>query len=433
MEREEFKKMMDKQMEEAYKAIPHESTLDLEKDKEIIKKFKDSNPVILGSEEAIKETKNILSDEDVDNIVDTLSENVSEDIKHLREIKGSDNSYPYNTINKPELMEGEALMEINPITGEQKIIGTGVEAQSRAEVSVSNIVDGQDVDILDSTTINEETFKKLDEMGMSEEDTLKLTNVIMKKIKGEKFSIYKELPQSVKNMVRSMCGSNNINQLQACSEIVIDQFISELKIEQEFIDFQDTLKKEMNIPDLMDMYGDYLKESMEVKLLEKANELEATEPEKAQTLREISAAYSDSYTLARQLKAFNNNEKECRRLDKELKKYDRYCTDFNYKYKNSKFKINDIKLVAHTLDRLFKDETELSIIDIKKFVILLCRITRNMDSSNVVEHSFMYYSVKNILSLDYIDINSELYITLKNNVKEVIDLIKKKEIEEICK
>lgn len=426
MEREEFKKMMDKQMKEALK--PNESTLDLEKDKEIIKKFKDSNPVILGSEEAIKETKNILSDEDVDTIIDTLSENVSEDIKHLREIKGSDNSYPYNTINKPELMEGEALMEINPITGEQKIIGTGVEAQPKAEVSVSNIVDGEDVNILDSATINEETIKKLDEMGMSEEDTLKLTNVIMRKVKGEKFSIYKELPQSVKNMVRSMCGSNNINQLQACSEIVIDQFISELKIEQEFIDFQDTLKKEMNIPDLMDMYGDYLKESMEVKLLEKANELDATEPEKAQLLREISAAYSDSYTLVRQLKVFYNNEKECRRLDKELKKYDRYCTDFNYKYKNSKFKINDIKLVAHTLDRLFNGEV--SIATIKKFVILLCRITRNMDSSNVVEHSFMYYSVKNILSLDYIDINSELYITLKNNIKVILDLIEKKEVEE---
>lgn len=428
MEREEFSKKLDKQIKDAIKASDVRSGADLESIKNIDLGRGATNPIILAPEETIDEIKNALSDKDVDDIVDALSENISEDIKHLREIKGSDNSYPYNTINKPELMEGEALMEINPITGEQKIIGTAGQAQSRAEVSISNIVDGEDIKKLDSATINEDTFNKLNEMGMSEEDTLTLTNVIMRKMKGEKFSIYKELPQSIKNMVRSMCGSNNITQLQACSEIVIDQFIGELKIEQEFIDFQDTLKKEMNIPDLMDMYGDYLKESMEVKLLEKADELESVEPEKAQTLREISAAYSDSYTLTRQLKAFYNDEKECRRLDKELKKYDRYCTDFNYKYKNSKFKINDIKLVAHTLDRLFKDEV--SIASIKKFVILLCRITRNMDSNNVVEHSFMYYSVKNILSLDYIDINSELYITLKNNIKEVIDLIEKKEVEE---
>lgn len=322
-------------------------------------------------------------------------------------------------------------MEINPITGEQKIIGTAGQAQPKAEVSVSNIVDGDDINKLESASINEDTLSKLNEMGLSEEDTAVLTRIIIRRMNNEKFSMYKELPQSIKNIVRSMCGSNNITQLQACSEIVIDQFISELKIEQEFIDLQDTIKKEMNIPDLVDMYGDYLKESMEIKLLEKADELESTAPDKAQTLREISAAYSDSYTFARQLKAFYNNEKECRRLDKELKKYDRYCTDFNYKYKNTKFKINDIKLVAHTLDRLFKDEV--SIVSIKKFVILLCRITRNMDSNNVVEHSFMYYSVKNILSLDYIDINSELYITLKNNIKEVIDLIEKKEVEENAK
>lgn len=376
----------------------------------------------------LDDNMNKLSDKEVDNIIDTLKESVSEDVKRLRDIKGSDHSYPYNTINKPELMEGEVLMEINPITGEQKILCNAEQAQPKSDISVSNIVEGTDIEKLDTATINKDTFDKLNDMGLSEEDTLALTNVIMRKMKGEKFSIYKELPQSVKNIVRAMCGSNNITQLQACSEIVIDQFIGELKIEQEFIDFQDTLKKEMNIPDLMDMYGDYLKESMEVKLLEKAEELESTSPEKAQTLREISAAYSDSYTFARQLKVFYNNEKECRRLDKELKKYDRYCTDFNYKYKNSKFKINDIKLLAHTLDRLFKDEV--SIVSIKKFVILLCRITRNMDSSNVVDHSFMYYSVKNILSLDYIDINSELYITLKNNIKQVIDLIEKKEVEE---
>lgn len=368
------------------------------------------------------QTREQLTDSQIEELVDTLKESVSEDVKNLREI--NNRTYPVNTINKPELMEGEVLMEINAKTGENKIIGSASEVLSNNTVTVDNIIDGTDEELLDSVTIKEETYSKLNELGMSEEDAIILTKLITRRLNKEKFSIYKELPNSIKNMVRSMCGSNNINQLQACSEMVLDQFISELKIEQEFIDFQKTLKKEMDIPNLVDMYGEYLKESMEVKLIEKANQIQETDPEKAKILLEISAAYSDSYTFARQLKAFANNDKECRRLDKEVKKYNRYCTEFNYKYKDTKFKINDIKLMEPTLRRVFEDSVYNSYI--KEFIILFCRICRNLDANNVVEHSFMYYTIKNILSLDYLDIHSDMYSTIKNNIEIVLKIIEDK-------
>lgn len=373
------------------------------------------------------QTREQLTDSQIEELVNTLKESVSEDVKNLREINNS--TYPLNTINKPELMEGEVLMEIDAKTGENKIIGSASEVLSDNGVTVDNIIDGTDEDLLDSVTIKDETYDKLNEMGISEEDAILLTKLITRRLNKEKFSIYKELPNSIKNMVRSMCGSNNINQLQACSEIVLDQFISELKIEQEFIDFQETLKKEMDIPNLVDMYGEYLRESMEVKLIEKANQIQETDPEKAKILLEISAAYSDSYTFARQLKAFANNDKECRRLDKEIKKYDRYCTEFNYKYKDTKFKINDIKLVEPTLRRVFEDSIYNSYI--KEFIILFCRICRNLDANNVVEHSFMYYTIKNILSLDYLDIHSDMYSTIKNNIEMVLKAIEDKHNSEI--
>lgn len=389
-----------------------------------------SEPIIFGEFGNIvnEEEGNKLSDDEINELVKTLEESISDDVKNLRDI--NNNTYPINAINKPELMEGEVLMEIDAKTGENKILGPASEIVSDNGVTVDNIIDGTDKELLDSVTIKEETYGKLNELGISEEDAIVLTKLITRRLNNEKFSIYKELPNSIKNMVRAMCGSNNINQLQACSEIVLDQFISELKIEQEFIDFQETLKKEMDIPNLVDMYGEYLKESMEIKLIEKANQIQETDPEKAKVLLEISAAYTDSYTFRRQLEAFANNVKECRRLDKELKKYDRYCTEFNYKYKNSKFKINDIKLIAHSLDRAFKGEVSVS--NIKKLVVLFCRITRNMNPDNVVEHSYMYYTIKNILALDYMKIDSEAYKNIVEQLHKVISYIERNNIIEDC-
>ena len=389
-----------------------------------------SEPIIFGEFGNIvnEEEGNKLSDDEINELVKTLEESISDDVKNLRDI--NNNTYPINAINKPELMEGEVLMEIDAKTGENKILGPASEIVSDNGVTVDNIIDGTDKELLDSVTIKEETYGKLNELGISEEDAIVLTKLITRRLNNEKFSIYKELPNSIKNMVRAMCGSNNINQLQACSEIVLDQFISELKIEQEFIDFQETLKKEMDIPNLVDMYGEYLKESMEIKLIEKANQIQETDPEKAKVLLEISAAYTDSYTFRRQLEAFANNVKECRRLDKELKKYDRYCTEFNYKYKDTKFKINDVKLLEPTLQRVFK-ESEYDTFVMRRFVILFCRLTRNLDANNVVEHSFMYYTIKNILSLDYLDIHSEMYSTIKNNIETVFKAIDKKRSEEL--
>lgn len=368
------------------------------------------------------ENKNIITEEQIDEVAKVLEENVSEDIKHLREI--NDAPFPHNTINKPELVEAEALVEINPITGEQTVIGTA-SSKSENDVTISDIVDGTDSEILNNTTIKEETYSKLNEYGLTNEETEQFASVMLRRLEGEKFSIYKELPGKIKGMVRSMCGSNNINQLQACSEIVVDQFISELKIEQEFVDFQDSLKKEIGGLDMMNIYDEYLKETMEDKLIEKANELEATEPEKAKTLREISEAFKDSYEFTTLKKSLNENWKEARRLDKEIKKYDRYCTEFNYKYKESKFKINDIKLVAHTLERALRDDYYVPVSDIKKFVVLFCRITRNMTPDNIVEHSYMYYTIKNILALDYMKIDSEAYENTLENVHKVICFIQR--------
>ena len=373
------------------------------------------------------ENKNIMTEEQINEVAKVLEENMSEDVKHLREI--NDAPFPHNTINKPELVEAEALVEINPVTGEQTIIGPA-SSKKENDVTISDIVDGTDEDILDSITIKEETYSKLNEYGLTNQETEQFTSVILRRLQGEKFSIYKELPMKIKNIVRSMCGSNNINQLQACSEIVVDQFISELKIEQEFVDFQDSLKKEIGGLDMMNMYDEYLKETMEYKLVEKANELEATDPERAKTLREVTKAFKDSYEFTTMRKALTENWKEARRLDKEIKKYDRYCTEFNYKYKDSRFKINDITLVAHSLDRAMKDYS-VSILDIKKFVILFCRITRNMRPDNIVEHSYMYYTVKNILSLDYMKIDSEAYINTVENVLEIMNLIDTKKREEL--
>lgn len=356
--------------------------------------------LIIDKTDEIIDNNTELTDEQIDSIVQVLKENRE---NNKKDDNVDDKSIPYNTLQKDGLISDYANVSIDNVTGE-RIIKPIEEKESREYKDI------------------------LADYGLSEKDSIELLNIIMRYRKGEKFSIYNEMPDSIKLMIRNVAGTTNMNEIQQCSKIVLEQFCNSLEIDKEFDNLQEEISKELGSMNIMNIYDTNLRQIMEVDLINKAKEIQDKDEESALKIIKVSEAFTKSYTFEPLIEAFKNNEKCTRRLDKEVKKYKRYCDEFNYKYLNSKYTINNIQLVAHTLKRVLTDVEEECIM---RFIVLFCRYTMNMNNEIPHEHVYMYYTIKNILSLDFLTETDEMYVEVKTNITKVIDLIIEKDKEEL--
>lgn len=377
---------------------------------------------IIDKENEIKEVET-MTDEQVDELTNYLSENVSDKNKVLREMEEKalteEEKFPFNVLNKGDLREGSAKITVNPKTGEHVILGPAEE--SPVTVNIENF---EDKNILES--VKEETItNSLKEFGLTDEDALQFTKVLLKHNRKEKFNVLKELPESVISIARTMAQTNNTRDVATTARFLMDYISREIRIDQEYIDLQDTIKQELsNIPEFTDQYADYLKEKMEDDLLQKADLLEKEgKIDKAEVLRKVSKAFTDSYKMDRLIEAINNGE--IRRLDKKVKRINNLMRDFNYKYKESRFMINDIGLIENILIR----KVDISMEDALLIIACICEYTKNMSPEVPEEHAFMYYTIKNILSLDYITSRSDFQTELKQNIIKLLKVIKTKGVK----
>lgn len=362
----------------------------------------------------------IMTDNEIEEVIDTLKENLSEDTKNLREINNTE--FPVNTLERGDLYEGNALAIVNNETGEQTLdLPKQIE---RADVSLTDITEGVEIG-LSEEMLKEAAPDMFSDMGLSEEESMQMINLILKVKKGEKVSIYKEMPEPVKRTVRGIANTNNMKILQTVAKDVMGLFVSNINIDKEFADFQQSLKKELDIQGVADLYDEHLKNVMTVDLIKKAEELEAIGTEesikKGKDLRDISSGYIDAIEFTRIRQAVENNELAARKLDKEIKRIDKHCRDFNYKYNDSKFVIKDVSLMLTTLGRVLPDGIPAE--DIMKFVVVFCRTAINMSPDNILEHVYMYYTVQTVLSLEFIQMDSPFFIEATNAILEIINLI----------
>lgn len=360
-----------------------------------------------------------LTDEQIEEIISDLSDNIGPISKKYRDIKEQgekESVIPYNCIDK-KLVKASASVTYDSDTGRATILDSLEENGTKA--SITEIMENKDIEKINSS-IDDNMENVLKDMGFKNDtDILNFINILNRHRSGEKIK-YQELPDIVKNMIVGLGNCDGTVSKSTIVKNVLDFFINEINIDKEFIDFQESLKKELDIPSVIDMYSDHLKENMEVTMLEKADKLEPIDADKANTLREISAAFTESYTYNRMIECIESHTKEYNRIDREVKRFKQHCRSFNAKYQNHKFNINDINLLQDILYRHFEDVTE---DQVKKFIILFCRICQNMSPDNLVEHSYMYYTIKNILSLEYTDSKSDFYNTIINNIMKVFSII----------
>ena len=359
----------------------------------------------------------ILTNEQVDEIVDVLEK----ERKSILEVPTEEESY--------ELIEAEADVKVDPKTGTYTVL-----SEKDNELANKKIADSTITEVVKDMNNDEQLEKDyLQDMVDNPEEALQLFEVINRIRAGEKFSVYNALPQSIKNIVDNM-NSGSIAMRNEIAKDLMKTFIEGIESEKELVDFNEAFQKEVQetVGDLSELYSSVLEDRCG-KLEEVIKELEGKgKNEEAKTYKELLNAFNDSHSLVRQLDALDNMSGIRKALRRATKPgyLDRAIQYFNYKYtlrKNKKLIIKDMSnvpmILLRVLNKSGQDRT-FTMDDVYQYVMLLCEVCKNYSPDNPVEHQFMYYSVNNIIALDFVEMEkSEFNKELIQNIVKVIDKI----------
>ena len=372
------------------------------------------------TEDSIKElADNIgmeLSNEELEQITEELSAVESEDDKLMKKII-EENNQPEEGISE--------VTELN-VDPESGLVAPVPNSTKISDEALEDIID--DNGEIEKPKVKEIPKSTIDELGLSDSDVATMMTIIGRIENGEKFSVYNELPDQMKRNITNICrsmGCNDPKIIKSFAKDFVLQLMQEITMDQEYIDLQNAIKETLDF-NVLDMWSEHIREKMEVDLIKQADILQEQYPEKAQVMRDVVESFKDSYTFRRQYELLETSERTRNRLVKDLKRFKRECDSFNFKYERSKFVITDINKIIPVLSRKLDDKYTVE--DISIFIMLLCKVSQDLRADNVVDHAFMYYSVSNIISLDFIDIGSanlsEFSKLILENVQGLLDKIK---------
>lgn len=299
--------------------------------------------------------------------------------------------------------------------------------------------------------VEEQLTESLGGYGLSDSDTMDLLDVIRRYRAGENFSVYNALPDGMKALVNKTIIAADLGIVPDArirnmfAKNMLDEFVMDANIDKEFDDFERRLKEELKIPNMMDMYSEHTRETMEDILPKKADEMEEQFPETAANIRRLSANFTSSYKFDKVIDTLLNNRKARTRTIKDLNKFKRFVEEFNFIASKSNIKIEDMENVAKNLveflakitdnngliiapwisdeyrEKLYVDE-----VDAAKVIILVCKTCKSLTIGDIFDTSLMYYTVKNISSLAHVDIDkpTDFSIEIANNILMVISKIR---------
>lgn len=375
-----------------------------------------------------------LSDSDKEELKEFMEENKSEDAKFLDSLL-SNNGILEAADNQLEDIIEDAMVTVDPNTGSVISLEQNVDKELSKMLDI-NIEDLYEIPKSAADIPYDPELVKTNgaNYGLKEADMLALLPVIDEFRKGENKNWYVMLPNSIKQMINKKCAYVNNNTMAAkklFAEELIRGLIRDAGIDRITIDLQKVTEQAFGegLSGIMKMTLDYQKTILETKFIENAERLEAEgKNEKAAHLRKVAEAYRQSYTLEDFVTAAKTGK--LRVKDFDLKKFGRYIMEFNCKYENdTPFVINDISGITPILVRKFFETFTTE--EVMKFIISFCKFCQNMDSKDVIDHTFMSYVIINITSLDLVVKEQEegaFVNVLTDNLKKAIAAANFKEV-----
>lgn len=276
------------------------------------------------------------------------------------------------------------------------------------------------------TDTNTDNINNLDSM-YDNEDFIKIFDVV-KHLDDPNYKVYKNLPACFQDTVRNIATEQNISIEHW--EDVAREFASKFKdyanADDEFDKLQKELSEALKVPSVMDIYNEHTEEVMNKNIPELIEKLKDSDPDKADQLAKVKEMYTKAFDFSIAREKYDNNS----RIRKAVR---RYNNDFNSKidYYNSRILHTDFKmhnamdaynaLVSALTNHTDHNYTE---VEAKKFMIYILASTEDLDFTNIVNESYVYYLVKNIAMLKYLgegltDFSSQLISNICDNIEYI--------------
>ena len=393
------------------------------------------------------ENVNLMNDEELEELFDTLNEENkdNESIQSMYEAKEKSADELRELLDE-EAETSDTSSEVDPESGQPTgthvaVVGWGMGRKENLFDDFLGIDDDElkpsseaDTDITES-----HVSKAMDSKDLKADFATieKVKELIMKRNRGERIK-YSELPEVLKEQVNPVVAAlgrgYTSQQIKAVRNMmaddIIESFYSEIitqKIDKEVVDL-DTSIKNLAKTEYVDVNSDQRKQHFNtfvIKFPQMAEKIKDTDPEKAKVMLDVSEGFKQAHSMEEMYAAYGNSKIRVRRIDVE--KLDKTIRRFNYKYENSTMVIRDISSAVDVLSRHVNKR--ISLTAIKTFVAIICKYCENMKPSNLAEHTFMYYLINNILSLD-IPFTNEADIMWNdeflNNINKFLTLIEER-------
>ena len=275
------------------------------------------------------------------------------------------------------------------------------------------------------------------DFDISEESALEIIKLINKIRENKDFvnktNVYNEFPEEIRRMIDQYLMSNGVmtqlknNQVRQMKNSVAKSLLAEFSmyiemnsLEKNFNTEMENIFKDMGT-NISSLYKDYNKERDNY-LKEILSKIPEENTEKKAIITATMDSIHDSYTLNR-LKEAVPKMKKIRKIEMEKPKT-RVFTAFEAKYRESPYNMYSLDIALDILNKHnpHEDDPTANL----RFLIAFCRYCENYNPNVIPEHSFMFYTVYNIITLDiYKDKDYEEFATdFLKNVNEVIDMIK---------
>ena len=381
-----------------------------------------------------------ISDDDVNEIAKALTD-AAKDLPStalLNEAKKEADKEQQNT-------SSVANIYINPVSGKpmyaDEIDDDDDELPSFEQLMEDDSIAPMDIDIskvhITEEKVDEVVKPIFGDIDFNVADYTAIINAANKYKNGEKFSYYNAMPAVIQEKINIAIGvemgSKMGNFLKEGRNYIAGSLLNDIvqaqALDVTLYDFQksinEVIRKGTSEIKKDEYWNSVRKYFLEDTLKIAADLRSKGEYDKADKYRAVRDAYVESYTFEKMKDLFHRGKLKVKKI--QIEKFKRTCTEFNLKYQKSQNIIQEVSLILTALDRHANKKYDLDII--KEFICIFILYTQymHMDPNNIVDHTFMYYFIHNILTLDYYDKEKEeevkFHDQLINNINDFLEEI----------
>ena len=340
---------------------------------------------------------------------------------------------------------GTATVVTNPFTGKPMFIDEedeDIHLQSFEEMMEDDSIAPMEIDEskvkITKDNVNKfvtATFGDKINISVSDIDTL---IILANRVKaGEKFSYYASMPDSIKELINTTIGVEMGSKMGSfikegrnyIAGSLLQDIVNDATQEVAYNDLQKSIaaiKGEGAKAMMKDQYWSDVKKYLLFGTIEKADKLrEDGKAEQADKYEKVHDAFVESYMMTEMLELYKRGKIRVREID--IEKFAKTCRNFNFKYQNSTNVINDVTQTLVILDRHADKKFDIDVI--KAFICAFIKYTdiKNMKPDDIVDHTFMYNWIFNIITLDMYNKDDEFSVEfhdqLINNINNFLAVI----------